>query len=660
MGVQLSPAELGRLQGRTRLRRVGALRHICAGLLTLGIIAPAAATASTGPPVPTPEIAAATPESDLTGVGSDGGSGVWFSDIDSSQSVNKVYLAHYTPQAGLSLANIDPQPPDNGQTWGIAAGPSGEEWFARLGADQVSRIAPDGTITDTTLTSGAAPYGIAVDRAGTVWFTERHGCYLARLAPDGTLSEYTVGSDCWSNPVIGPNGNIWVTLGPSNQVVEVSATTGDVLARYILPGETMGIASLDGLIWVAEYNNSRIASISPTGHIKEYKLAGGLTYPEYLAAGEDGAIWFTTVGSRTNSYGGIGRITPSGQQSKVLVPGGARGIAATRGGVYYTQENGPAASLMRIPLTSLIPATGSYAALGDSYSSGEGNPPYEPGSDDASYDKCHRSESAYALLLDGERGLGPIAFKACSGAVTDDLFNENSANHEPAQLTALSTATKVVTLTIGGDDAGFVHVLNECVAGPRVSWWPYHGYGCSEQPALRAETTSALNALEGSGSAWAQGRTIHSIASVIAEIHHRAENAQIVIGGYPLLFGSHTKTYSSNPFAPSTKVCIVAPGEDGGSFFSVDYLDAQWINEQGSRLDSIILGAVNAAKAAGVPVSYAAAAAPFSGHSLCDSRPPWFHPLELEGASGPEKSSFHPNNEGQVLGYATAFRKQVK
>lgn len=147
-----------------------------------------------------------------------------------------------------------------------------------------------------------------------------------------------------------------------------------------------------------------------------------------------------------------------------------------------------------------------YAALGDSYSSGEGNPPYEPGStpppepepeNPSSLDTCDRSEAAYGPMLDHDMGLGRMTFGACSGAVTDDFFHTNPGNPtEPKQMTWLNPGIKTVTLTIGGDDGGFASVLNRCVAGPR-SIWHSESFGCSKDKLLRAETTTRLSALAG-------------------------------------------------------------------------------------------------------------------------------------------------------------------
>src|SRR5262245_24578488 len=83
-----------------------------------------------------------------------------------------------------------------------------------------------------------------------------------------------------------------------------------------------------------------------------------------------------------------------------------------------------------------------YVALGDSYSAGVGAGSYE--SDSGS---CRRSDNAYPKLWANNRS--PVSFKfvACSGARTDNVLN--------SQLSALTPDTTLVTITVGGNDAGF-------------------------------------------------------------------------------------------------------------------------------------------------------------------------------------------------------------
>src|ERR1700737_1237361 len=91
-----------------------------------------------------------------------------------------------------------------------------------------------------------------------------------------------------------------------------------------------------------------------------------------------------------------------------------------------------------------------YVALGDSYSSGVGTRTYY--NDGTS---CQRSPYAYGPKIAAARGYA-LNFQACSGAKTTDV-NSN-------QLGPLNSSTNLVTITIGGNDAGFSNVIVNCAA----------------------------------------------------------------------------------------------------------------------------------------------------------------------------------------------------
>lgn len=115
-----------------------------------------------------------------------------------------------------------------------------------------------------------------------------------------------------------------------------------------------------------------------------------------------------------------------------------------------------------------VPPPAKYVAMGDSFSSGEGNGLFEPGTDEPGVNMCHRSGYAYPHWLNQTTSLGlePMDFVACSSATTENILNVQG--NEPAQTDALSDETEVVTITIGGNDIGFVDFATRCVE-PRSS-----------------------------------------------------------------------------------------------------------------------------------------------------------------------------------------------
>ncbi len=113
-----------------------------------------------------------------------------------------------------------------------------------------------------------------------------------------------------------------------------------------------------------------------------------------------------------------------------------------------------------------------YVALGDSFSAGEGLGKYLEGTRDTSRgdaeNRCHRSEHAYAYLL-GHDLEGDFHFRACSGAVLKEIFEE-SQEHGGVDTGGPQLgegdeglAPDVVTVTIGGNDAGFAKVVAFCL-----------------------------------------------------------------------------------------------------------------------------------------------------------------------------------------------------
>ena len=110
----------------------------------------------------------------------------------------------------------------------------------------------------------------------------------------------------------------------------------------------------------------------------------------------------------------------------------------------HRRAAGPAALVAATALVvSAAPASAaapSYVALGDSYSSGTGTRTYL-----ADGTSCLRSVYAYPSLIASAKGYA-LNFRACSGAKIADVTN--------TQLSALTTGTTYVTISVGGNDAG--------------------------------------------------------------------------------------------------------------------------------------------------------------------------------------------------------------
>lgn len=110
------------------------------------------------------------------------------------------------------------------------------------------------------------------------------------------------------------------------------------------------------------------------------------------------------------------------------------------------------AALRRPVIAESIPPYSHYVAMGSSFAAGPGVDTIEIGTPL----RCTRSVSNYAHQLAQQRNLR-LTDVTCSGATTEHVLGP--WRELPAQLDALRTDTRLVTLTIGGNDLGFMSGL---------------------------------------------------------------------------------------------------------------------------------------------------------------------------------------------------------
>lgn len=134
-----------------------------------------------------------------------------------------------------------------------------------------------------------------------------------------------------------------------------------------------------------------------------------------------------------------------------------------------------------------------YLALGDSFTSGEGIFDYRVGTDvKQPFNKCHLSDFSYPFLLQQSQQFNRTESVACSGAKIKDIYFSDSnknyrsdgrqshgkENHlyDSEIYTNFLTGyreqidfvnqykPRVVTISIGGNDIGFGHIIAKCLA----------------------------------------------------------------------------------------------------------------------------------------------------------------------------------------------------
>ncbi len=263
----------------------------------------------------------------------------------------------------------------------------------------------------------------------------------------------------------------------------------------------------------------------------------------------------------------------------------------------------------RVRLTPVQAAqSGAYVGLGDSYSSGEGvyDQDTEPVNDGA--DRCHRASGSYVpVIAETYRFAGGTAFYACSGATTGQLLTGQWGH--PPQISRVGPEASLITLSIGGNDAGFSKVLTACIA--KLPW----SSACVDQDAAVGHRIGQLRA---------------DMLKVLRELRGRSPEARIVVLGYP------------RPF----------PQEPVASVDNLSADDQRWINGVARRLNDTV-GAVvrdfdRAIAAFGGPGSaeYVDAYEAFTGHEV-GRQQPYLNGLALDmDPINVNARSYHPTGEG--------------
>src|SRR5450756_2203504 len=160
---------------------------------------------------------------------------------------------------------------------------------------------------------------------------------------------------------------------------------------------------------------------------------------------------------------------------------------------------------------------GSYVALGDSYTAGPDIP--------------DQTGSSYPYLVARSLRLN-LTDMSCSGATIADLSAPQPAGDatNPAQLSALSAATALVTLGIGGNDIGWSAILTRCTELDLIPALIPGGAASDLAPCQAYYTSGGTDRIQQKIQAVAG-----DLAGALTEIGRRAPHARVYVVGYPEL-----------------------------------------------------------------------------------------------------------------------------
>jgi hypothetical protein len=490
-------------------------------------------------------------------------------------------------------------------------------------------------------------------------------------------------NDVGSIMAIGPSGTIWTTslLTACVYLHEVHPTSaGGFVMRYSYVPATGGntvekVAAFDSagnMLW----SNQIDGAVSPGTIVSSVDLNGDVAL-RYNTAGSQQIngttyrfpqISFRMLSGFTGETISSAQFTLRGDSSTTSGPsymwGSGGELAMAKNTVYVaayqctTLYNGCNMSQttlyaftvpgvqMDYPRGAIFGVGGqsqNYVAMGDSFSAGQGVPPFVSPSDT---DGCNRSSQAYPYLLLSS-AMHPLTlgnFVACSGAQTSNVIN--GQNGEPPQINALATDTHAVTITIGGNDIGFAQFVMACVF-----------QDCSSSTVSQPFFDK-----------------VNNLGSVLSTTYNtiltQAPNANVYVVGYPQVIpdpsvcsnalGSwlaafNTLVGSAHNGDQSAVDVVMAIGHLAAvadtlinalitagqvTFTSAEMSTARNLT---AALDSKISATVGAVVNSRLKyVDAIATGTPFAGHELC-TVDPYFNGLDTINRD----YSFHPNQEGQ-------------
>ena len=244
------------------------------------------------------------------------------------------------------------------------------------------------------------------------------------------------------------------------------------------------------------------------------------------------------------------------------------------------------------------PAPLNYVAMGDSYSAASGTLPSDPSASPL----CIRATDNYPHLLATAIGAS-LTDVTCGAAETSDYSNSQYPGVAP-QLNALSKATNLVTMTIGGNDSNvFIDSIVECGALGVASL----GQGSPCKDTYGQSFDNTINST-----------TYPALVTTLRAVRTAAPNARVAILGYPWILPASGGCFPQMPTATG----------------DVPYLD---------NLQATLNSAVQRAAAA-TGVTYVNMATVSQSHNACEPiGTRWVEPV----IGGTNPVIVHPNSLGE-------------
>lgn len=226
-----------------------------------------------------------------------------------------------------------------------------------------------------------------------------------------------------------------------------------------------------------------------------------------------------------------------------------------------------------------------YAALGSSFAAGPGI--------DNQLGSCGRSDNNYSHLVAEALDLD-LTLSACNGATIDHVADTPQGDN-PLQIESVTSDTKLITVTMGGNDIRYTSSTFACSGTP-----------ASERCTANLDQAAINTAIEGLPA---------KLERMYDNLKARAPDATIVLVAYPRVFPEDAVNCSELELSPE---------------------DTRFLADMGERLEAAFVESTSGGKAL-IADAYVRAA----GHGPCSTGERWINGATI-ASSG---TRYHPTAE---------------
>lgn len=247
------------------------------------------------------------------------------------------------PPIPVALATMFPMPETfdpNEYLPGVRIGSDQNVWVSVYNSGQIARYNSQGLVSawafpaDPQCLNGppvcsAGPTDMVLGPDGNMYVSLAQLNAIAQVTPLGAITVYPLDPNVFpliapqdEGPrgiAIGPDGNIWFIHSTASKIGRMTLS-GNVIDAYPTPTANSGggriTAGPDGNMWFTEGAANNIGRLNiATGQITEFPTPTASSYPHTIVSAADGNLWFTEKNADQ-----LGRITTSGVISEFSTP----------------------------------------------------------------------------------------------------------------------------------------------------------------------------------------------------------------------------------------------------------------------------------------------------------------------------------------------------